>query len=93
MENSSKNSNFVSSKDTDEQHEMHSKNDNIEITIHDKAYEIIKELFKSLPNRYQIGLEISMRGSDFICVCVNLLHYKFYKINLKCGASYIDSPN
>ena len=45
---------------------MHLKSDNIEITINDKADEVIKEIFKSLLNRYQIGLEPSTRGSDFI---------------------------
>ena len=32
---------------------MHSKSDNIEIMINDKAYEITEELFASLKNRYQ----------------------------------------
>ena len=32
---------------------MHSKSDNIEIMINDKADEVIKELFDSLKNRYQ----------------------------------------
>ena len=33
-----------------------------------------------------------MKGSDFIFNCINL-HYKLHKINLKRGASYIDSPD
>ena len=32
---------------------MHSKYDNIEITINDETDEVIKELFKSLKCRYQ----------------------------------------
>ena len=36
---------------------MHSKNDNIEIIINDKADENKEELFKSLKNRYQNNLE------------------------------------
>ena len=32
-----------------------------------------------------------MRGSDFIFDCVNLLYYKFHKINFKHSDSYIDS--
>ena len=43
--------NFVSSEDNDEEYEMHSKSDNIEIMIYDKAHEVIKELFESLLNR------------------------------------------
>ena len=34
--------NFISSKDTDEERVMHSKSDNIEIIIHDKADEVMK---------------------------------------------------
>ena len=55
---------------------MHSKGDDIEIMINDKANEVIKELFQSLVSRFQIGLEISMRGSDFIFDCVHLLCYE-----------------
>ena len=40
----------------------------------------------------QIGLETSMRASDFIFDSVQLLHYKCHKINFKRGGSYIDSP-
>ena len=40
--------NFISSKDNDEEHVIHSKNNNMEIIINDRADEIIKELFKSL---------------------------------------------
>ena len=34
-----------------------------------------------------------MRGSNFICDCVNLLYYKCHKINFKCGGLYIDFPD
>ena len=44
--------NFISSIDNVEEHVMHSKSDNIEIMISDKADEVIKELFDSLKNRY-----------------------------------------
>ena len=39
--------NCISSKDTDEEFAIHSRSDNIEIMIHDKADEVIKELFES----------------------------------------------
>ena len=45
--------------------------------IYGKADEVIEECFESLFSRYQIGLEQSMEGSDFIFDCVNLLHYKY----------------
>ena len=52
---------------------MHSKSDNVEIMICDKGDEVIKESLKSLLNRYQIKVKISMKGSDFIFDCVHLL--------------------
>ena len=42
--------------------------------------------------KYQEGLEESMRGSEFIRDSVDLLCYHLQKIGLKRGASYIDSP-
>ena len=85
--------NFISSKDNDEEHVIHSKSGNIEILINDKSDEVIEKLFESLLNRYQIGLETSMWGSDFIFDCAHLLYYKCHKINFKRGGSYIDSPD
>ena len=82
----------MSSKDTDEECVMHSRSDNIEIIIKFKADEIIVELFKSLLSRYQIGLDTSIKGSDFIFDCVLLLYNKCHKINPNCGGSYIDFP-
>ena len=40
---------------------------------------------------YQIELETSMRGNEYIFDCVHLLYYKRCKINFKRGRSYIDS--
>ena len=60
--------------------------------IDDKAEEVIKKLFDSLIKKYQIGLEKSVKVSDFIYDCVHLLFFKCHKINFKQGGSYIDSP-
>ena len=86
--------NFVSSKDdSDEIRTMHTKSDNIYILMGYETDEIIEELFKSLLQRYQEGLEESMKGSEFIFDSVNLLHYHLQKTSLKrTGSSYIDSP-
>ena len=54
--------------------------------------EIIKKIFKSLLQKYQEGLEESMKGSDFVFGSVDLLLYKLHKISLNRGGSYIDSP-
>ena len=82
--------NFISSKDTDEERVMHSKNGNIEIMSQDKADEVIGAVFELFLSRYQIGLEISMKNSDFIFYYVDLLYYKCHKINFNGGRSYID---
>ena len=63
---------------------MHTKSDNIEITLGNETDEIVKNLFESLFQKYQEGLEKSMTG--------NSLYYKFHEISLNRGRSYIDSP-
>ena len=85
--------NFISFKDNDQEHVMHSKSDGIEIMINDKADEAIEERFKSLQNRYQINLEKSMKGGEFIFDYVHVLYYKCHKINPVHGGSFMDSPN
>ena len=72
---------------------MHSKCDNKEIMINDKAEEVVEELFESLINRYQNSLQESMKGSEFFFDYVRLLYYKFHKINSNRVRSYIDSPD
>ena len=52
----------------------------------------MKELFKSFLQKYQEGLEESMRGSEFIFESVDALYYNLNKISLSRGGSYIDSP-
>ena len=54
---------------------------------------LLMNFLESLFSRYQIGLETSIRGSDFIFDSVQLLYYKYHNINFKCGGSYIDSPD
>ena len=83
--------NFVSSKDSDETRTMHAKSNNVEIMMGSKTNEIIEELFKSFVQRYQEGLEESMRGGEFIFDSADALYYDFNKITLSRGGSYIDS--
>ena len=83
--------NFFSSKDSQEIRTMHSKSDNIEILIGNETDEIIEDLFDSLLQRYQKGLEKSMKGSDFFFDNVDSLYYKLHKMSLNRGGSYIDS--
>ena len=86
-------SNFISSKDVDEERVIHSKSDNIEFMSYDNVNEVVHKLFESLLSVYQVGLETSMRRSDFIFDSVQLLYYKCHKINFKRGGSYIDSTD
>ena len=72
---------------------MHSKSNNTEFMTYDNTNDVADELFESLLSRYQIGLETSMRGIDFIFNLVQLLHCKCHIINFKRGGSYIDSPD
>ena len=84
--------NLFSSKDSEEIRTMHSKSDNIEILIDNKTDKIIEELFESLLQRYQKGLEGKIRGSEFFFDDTDSLYYKLHKVSLNRGESYIDSP-
>ena len=48
---------YISSNDSGETRAMHTKTDNIEIMIGDETDGIIEELFNSLLQKYQEGLE------------------------------------
>ena len=92
MENSSNNGNFFFSKDSEEIRTIHSKSDNMEILIGNETNESFEELFKSLLQRYQKGLQESMKRSEFIFDNVDSFHYRLSKINLNRGGLYVDSP-
>ena len=70
--------NFFSLKDSDETRTMHTRSN--------------KHLFESFLQKYQEGLEESMRGSEFVYDSVDVLYYNFNKISLSRDGSYIDSP-
>ena len=65
---------------------MRTKSDNIEIMMDSETYEIIEGLFESLLERYQEGLEESMRGSKFIFDSVDTLYYDLNKVSLSRDA-------
>ena len=48
----------------------------IEFMLYDNANEVVNELFESLLSRYEIGLEKSMRGNNFISDSVQLLYFE-----------------
>ena len=72
---------------------MPSSSDNIKFTSYSDANDVIDKLFKSLRSIYQVNLETSMKGSDFIFDSVQILYYKCHKVDFSRGGSYIDSPD
>ena len=84
--------NFISSKDSEETRTMRTKSNNVEIVMGSETDEIIEELFKSFFQKYQEGLEESMRGSELAYNSVDALFYNLNKVILIRGGSYIDSP-
>ena len=83
---------FISSKDFIESRDMYSKSDNFEIMMGGNTNEIIKNLFNFLLRRYQGGLQVSMRGSEFVFDYVESLNYIFHKVDLKRSGSHIETP-
>ena len=82
----------LTSKDTEEEHVMHSTSDNIKLR-HNNANKVVNKFFESLCSKYQDNLQISMRRSNFIFDSVQPMYYKCHKVNFKCSGSYIDSPD
>ena len=85
--------NFISSKDSDDTRTMYTKTNNVEIMIRSETDEIVEDLFESFLQKYQEGLEESMRGSESVYDSVDVLYYNLNKVSLSRSESYIDSPN
>ena len=64
-------------------------NNNIETMMGSETDEIVEDLFESFLQKYQEGLEESMRGSEF---AYDTWYYNLNKVSLSRGGSYIDSP-
>ena len=84
--------NFISSKDSDETRTMNTESNNVEIMIGSETDEIIEVLVESFLQKYQEGLEESMRGSEFAYDSADALYYNLNKVSLSRGGSYIESP-
>ena len=84
--------NFISSENSDETRTIHTKSNNVEIMIGSETDEIIEDLLESFLQKYQEGLEESVRGSEFANDSVNALYYNLNKVILSKGGSYIDFP-
>ena len=85
--------NFISLRlGSDETCFMHTRSANKEFMNGSDTDEIIKELFKSLLQRYQENLQEKRKGSDFAFDGVHYLYYDLNKISISKSGSYIDSP-
>ena len=67
-------------------------NNNVEIMMGSETDEIIEDLFESFLQKYQEGLEESMRGSEFAYDSVDTWYYNLNEVSLSRSGSYIDSP-
>ena len=65
----------------------------MKFTFYNDANDVVDELVESLCSRYQDNLETSVRGNDFIFDSIQLIYYKYNKVNFRCGGSYIDSSD
>ena len=84
--------NFISLKNSDEVRTMYTKSDNVDIITGVDTNDVVQEILKSTLERYQTGLQESMRGREFVFDCVHELHYKLHNVDLNRRRSYIDSP-
>ena len=71
---------------------MRTKSNNVESMMCSETDEIIEDLFESFLQKYQEGLEESMRGIEFAYDSVDTLYYNLNKVSLSGGGSYIHSP-
>ena len=62
--------NFISSKDYDKTRTIHTQSDNTEMMIGSETDEITEELFNSLLQRYQNGLDELIREVNFFIVMI-----------------------
>ena len=85
--------NFISLRPgSDETRVMHTRSVNEEFMNGSDTDGIIKELFRSLLQRYQENLQEKIKVSDFAFDGVNYSYYDLNKISISKGGSYIDSP-
>ena len=83
--------NLLSTTNFAEHCQKHSKSDSSEIMSGFDTDEVIGEFFEYLVQRYKIGLEQSMKGSNFVIDSVDRLHCKCSKISLRRGRFYVSS--
>ena len=68
---------------------MHSNSDIIKFTFYNDADKIVNELFESLRWKHQDNLETSVKRSDFIFDSVQLMYFKWQKVNFKLSNFFL----
>ena len=68
---------------------MHSNSDIIKFTSYNDADKIVNELFESLRWKHQDNLETSVKRSDFIFDSVQLMYFKWQKVNFKLSNFFL----
>ena len=84
--------NFISSLDPKKIRTMHSKSDNVEITMDSETDDIIKNLFEWFLKKYKENLDKKIKESKYLYGSFDLLYYSLHKISLKRVRSYQKSP-
>ena len=70
-----------------------SKSDNIICRPSSDTSKILDELLSSLYEKHQVDLTTSRTSSSFVFESVEECNIHFHKIDLRRGASYIESPD
>ena len=84
---------FFASIDVEKECVMQTKTDNIKFTFYNDANKVADKLFESLRSRYQVNLEASVTGNNFISDSVQMMYYKCHEVLFRRGGSYIDSSD
>ena len=83
---------FISSKNTNEKHEIYITSLNLEVMLREETDEISTKIFSSLLHWYQETLQ-AMTCSEFVFDFIDRMFYIFYTMRLKRGSLDIVSPN
>ena len=75
--------NFISSLDPEKIRKMHSKSDNVEITMDSETDDIVKKFFESYLKKYKDNLDKKIKESKYFYGSFDLLYYSLHKISLK----------
>ena len=86
--------NCISTRSFTDKRTMNPKSEPVEIFMGSNTNDVIDKRFNTLLQRFQKSQETSTeRGSEFIADSVELLYYRFQRIDIRRAESYIMSPD